>query len=190
MPVSGKLFYVSLMFFVMHYRSKLIPFVTMVLMCSSNVGCFGLSVISGAVVGRPDKDYWKKEIGKANVALRTNRHDAKAYHHRAFAHLMLRNYRYAIIDAESAIENDPTMFRAYSTMARAHMARRNYRAALTDLSKGIAQSAGQEAGFLYFQRAGVHRILNEEFLEKVDRDKAKELGFKPDFQQSIFLSEW
>ncbi|KAG0180293.1 Serine/threonine-protein phosphatase 5 [Apophysomyces sp. BC1034] len=80
-------------------------------------------------------------IEKYTAAIETNPNVATYYTNRAFCHLKLESYGYAISDADKALTIDPTLAKANYRRASANMALGKFKEALKDLKMAsISQS--------------------------------------------------
>ncbi|ORZ03546.1 Metallo-dependent phosphatase-like protein [Syncephalastrum racemosum] len=86
-----------------------------------------------------DKKF-QEAIDKYSVAINLNPTVAAYYTNRAFCHLKLESYGYAIADAEEALKIDPNLTKANYRRAVANMALGKFKEALKDL-KVVSRSA-------------------------------------------------
>ncbi|KAI8084252.1 Metallo-dependent phosphatase-like protein [Gilbertella persicaria] len=121
-------------------------------------------------------------IEKYTEAIEINPHVASYYTNRAFCHLKLENYGYAIADANKALEVDSTFTKANYRRASANMALGNFKEALKDfriVTKRAPADKDAKAKFdecakivrrIEFERAIEHNDQKRSVAENLDLD--------------------
>ncbi|KAF7731723.1 hypothetical protein EC973_008895 [Apophysomyces ossiformis] len=110
-------------------------------------------------------------IEKYTVAIETNPNVATYYTNRAFCHLKLESYGYAIADADKALTIDPTLAKANYRRASANMALGKFKEALKDLKMVVKRAPGDKDAKAKLDECAkiVKRIEFEKAIEHDDR---------------------
>ena len=117
----------------------------------------------------PNAQKYEADIARYSQAIALNPNDAKAYHHRAWAYYMLKQYNSAVSDYTSAISIDPYYARAHKNRGMVYNLLKQYDAAIADYSKAIELNPNYTNA--YANRADVYERLG--YKEKAKKDWAK-----------------
>ncbi|CDS09702.1 hypothetical protein LRAMOSA02379 [Lichtheimia ramosa] len=114
---------------------------------------------------------FNEAIEKYTAAIELNPTVAAYFTNRAFCHVKLENYGYAISDAEEALKIDPTLTKANYRRASANMALGKFKEALKDLKVVSKRAPGDKDAKMKLDECAkiVKRIEFEKAIEHDDR---------------------
>jgi tetratricopeptide (TPR) repeat protein len=137
-------------------------------------GAYAVDMTTGKRTSTPD-------LASATQAVEQNPDNPYAYHARAAAHSLLRNYQDAKKDLDKTIELNPTSGIAYYDRAVIYVYLSNYEQALRDFDKNIdltPKLAGGTHAFTYYLRGYTNYKLKDYPQAIKDFTKALELNGK------------